>query len=96
MPVFTNSIDARQIVEQHIDLAGQQIGIDAGRAAIGHMHDVELGHELEQLARHVHRGAVAGRREGELAGIGLGVGDELGNGLHRQRRRHHHDVGELA
>jgi hypothetical protein len=30
----------------------------------------------------------------ELARVGLGVGDELGRRPHRQRRRHHHDVGE--
>ncbi len=38
----------------------------------------------EQLARHVLRRADAGRAVGELAGIGLGVGDQVGDRLHRQ------------
>src|SRR5215831_8295639 len=33
------------------------------------------------------------RRHGELAGIGLGVSDELGKRLGRNRRVHQHDVG---
>ena len=37
------------------------------------------------------RAAVAARGHVDLAGIGLGVGDELGNGFGRQRRRHHHE-----
>jgi hypothetical protein len=49
----------------------------------------------EQLARHVLRRAHARRAVGQLAGIGLGVGDEVGDRLHRQvvvdeeDRRHH-------
>ena len=36
---------------------------------------------------------IAGRRHVDLARIGLGVGDELGNRLGRNRWIHHHDVG---
>jgi hypothetical protein len=59
------------------------------------MHHVELGHHLEQLARHMHRGSVAGRRQGDLARVRIGIGDEIGHRLHRQIRRHHHNIGEL-
>ena len=38
-------------------------------------------------------GADAGRRHVDLARIGLGIGDELGNGLGRNRWIHHHDIG---
>ena len=34
--------------------------------------------EAEQFARQMMRGARTGRREIELAGIGFGVGDQLG------------------
>ncbi len=58
------------------------------------MLHVDAGQHLEQFARHVDRRSVAGRRHVELAGIGLGVGDQFGNRLDRQRRMHHHDVGK--
>jgi hypothetical protein len=45
------------------------------------VHHVDAGHQLELLARHVNARADAGRGEVELAGIGLGVGDELRNRL---------------
>ena len=41
----------------------------------------------------MRRRAGAGRAEGQLAGIGLGVGDQLGGVAHRHRRIDHHDVG---
>src|SRR5262245_26545946 len=41
----------------------------------------------------MERGAIARRRHVELAGIGLGVGDELGNRLGWNRWVHDHDVG---
>ena len=59
------------------------------------MRHVALGHRLEQFGRHVHRGAVARRGIGYLAGVGLAVVDELLNGLHRHVVRHHQHVGEL-
>ena len=50
---------------------------------IRHVRHLHAGHHLEQLAGQMDRGAVAGRRHVDLAGIGLGVGDELGDGLRR-------------
>ena len=43
---------------------------------------------LKKLARHVLPAAGAGMREGELAGIRLGVGDKLLHRLHRHRGVH--------
>jgi len=53
--------------------------------------DVDAGHEFEQFRRDMGSGAVARRGEVELARIGLGIGDELGDGFDRQRRIHLHD-----
>jgi hypothetical protein len=47
--------------EQQLHLAAQQVGHRRGAAAVGHVHVVDLRHVLEQLGRHVHRRAVAGR-----------------------------------
>ena len=82
------------IVEHDLHLAGKHIGERRRAAPVGHVLHVDAGQHLEQFARHVDRGSVAGRRHVELAGIGLGVGDQLGNGLDRQRGMHQHDVGE--
>ena len=59
-------------------MAADQIG-DAGTGAlVGNVHEVvEAGELLEQLAGEVAHGAGSGGAVGELAGIGLGVGDEL-------------------
>ena len=57
------------------------------------MHHLDPGHHLEQLAREMGRSSDPGRCRGELAGIGLGISDELGNRLGRDRWVHHHDVG---
>ena len=82
------------VVEHDLHLAGKHIGKRRRAAAIGHMHHVDAGEHLEEFTGHVDRGPVAGRCHVELAGIGLGIGDQLGDGLDRQRGMHHHDVGE--
>jgi hypothetical protein len=56
------------------------------------MDDVEAGPQLEELADHMRRRADPRCRIGELAGIGLAIGDELADRLHRQRRVDDHDV----
>src|SRR5262245_4082868 len=55
------------------------------------MDHIDAGHHLEQLARHMRGGPVAGRCHAELARISLGVGDELRNRLGRNRWVHDHD-----
>ncbi len=54
------------------------------------MNHVDTGHDLKQLAGDMLRGSVAGRRHVDLARIGLGVGNELGNGLGWNRWIHQH------
>jgi hypothetical protein len=60
------------------------------------MDHVDAGHQLEQFAGYVAGGTDAGRRHVDLAGIGLRIGDEVGNGLGRNRWVHHHDAGLAA
>ena len=67
--------------------------VSAGLPAIWHVDHVDAGHHLEQFAGDMGRRSVAGRRHVDLARIGLGIGDELGNGLGRNRWIDHHDIG---
>ena len=76
----------RHAVDQHLDPAGQEIGHDAGIAAIRHVHDVDAGGRLEQLAGEVNGRSRAGRPVAELSRIGLRQRDELLEVLRRQRR----------
>src|SRR5262245_27789313 len=57
------------------------------------MNYVDAGHHLEQLARQMGGSSDTTRRHGELAGIGLGIGDELGNRFGRNRWIYYHDEG---
>jgi hypothetical protein len=89
------SIDSHG-VEHHLYLSAHEIGHRRRSTAIRHMDHVDPGHHLEQLARDMAGGAVAARAHVDLAGIGLGVVDELGGrsgrnrwmDLHEQRRAH--------
>src|SRR6516225_6603047 len=56
------------------------------------MHQIGAGHRLEQLAGNMRRAAAPGRRHINFAWIGLGISDELGKRLRRNRRIHHHDI----
>ncbi len=57
------------------------------------MNDVDCGPLLEHFADHVRRRAVARRSEVDLAGVGLGVGNELGDRVHRQLRIGDQEIG---
>src|SRR5262249_38090509 len=65
-------------------------------AAIRHVHEVDAGHHLKQLAEYMASTPNAGRRHIDLARIGFRVGDELGNCFGRNRRMYHHDEGVAA
>ena len=56
------------------------------------MHPLDAGHRPEELAREVDRGAEAGGGHVDLARIGLGVVDELLDGLRRHVRVDLHHV----
>jgi hypothetical protein len=64
---------ARTGGERHLHLSAEQVTQCKGDAAIRHMHHVDSGHHLEQLARNVVANAGAGRRHVEFTGIGLGI-----------------------
>ena len=65
-------------------LTRQQVADRRRLAAVGHVHHAGAGHRLEQLAGKMSGAAVARRCHVDLAGIGLGVGDELDDGLRRK------------
>ena len=58
-----------QAVEHQVDLAGDQVLQRRPRAAVRDVGDEGLRLQLEQLAREVVRGAIAGRGVVELAGV---------------------------
>src|SRR5580693_5228185 len=58
------------------------------------MNHIDAGHHLKELAGHMWRCAVAGRRKVDLAGIDPGIGDKLEDGLRRNGRVYQHDVGD--
>ena len=87
-----------------VDLPGDGVGRRLRAAAIGHVHDVGAGRELEHLDRDVQRPADAAAAVAQLARVGLGVPDQLGQRLrrhvridreHRPRRHHQRDRREV-
>src|SRR5215467_5082983 len=74
-------------------LAAEQVIQCKGDAAIGHVDHIDAGHDFEQLADQMVAAANTGRAKTNSAGIGLGVSDELGNRLGRNRWMYHYDVG---
>ena len=63
-------------------------------AAIRNVDHVDAGHHLEQFARQMACRSVAARRHVDLARVGLGISDELGNGLRRERWVYRHNEGD--
>src|SRR5262249_16057433 len=57
---------------------------------------IDASHHLEQLAEPVWGAAVAGRAHVDLGRMCLGIGDELRNGLGRERGIDHHEKGDNA
>src|SRR5215813_272764 len=56
------------------------------------MQHVDAGHRLKQLALQMGGGSDTTRRHGELAGIALGIGNELGDRPRWNREVRYHDV----
>jgi len=91
--VFFDVLDRRgRGAEVDLHHPGEQIDKRGACAAIRHVHEVDAGHHLEQLAGHVGRRPTAGRCHVDLARICLGIGDELWNRFGRNRRMYRHDV----
>ena len=91
LPALMYSSDAGKVPNIDLHLSAEQIGQRRRVATIGHMNHVDAGHHLEQLVCHMGGRADAGRRHGDFARIGLGMGDELGNRLGRNRGMDLHD-----
>ncbi len=85
------SLDVLQRIRHGVDPglhpAGEHVGDQRHAAAIRHVHDVGAGRELEQFDRQMADGAGAERAHVDLAGIGLGVGDQFRHRLRRECRR---------
>ena len=77
-------------------LPAEQVAHRGRGAAIGHMHDVDAGPDLQQFPGQVRGRAAAGRRIVELAGACLREGDELLQRTHRQGRMRDQDVRHAA
>ena len=64
------------IEEHHLHLLAEHVVHRRRRAAIGHVHDVDLGVDLEQFAGEMRHAAGAGRGEIEFAGLRLRERDQ--------------------
>ena len=76
-----------------MDLPAEQISESRWRPAIRHVNHVHAAHQLEELAGHMGRRPDASRGHVELARVGLGIVDELRNGIGRERCIDFHHVG---
>ena len=81
----------RHDAEHNLELPADQIGKRERLAAVRDVDHVDAGHHLEQLAGDMERTPGAARRHVDLARIGLGIGDKLGNRVHRNRWIDFHD-----
>ena len=57
---------AREDRESHLHLLAEQVVHGGRRAAIGHVHDIDLGGELEQFARELRQAAWSRRGKVDL------------------------------
>ena len=76
----------RRAGKHDVDVARDHVGHGRGGAAIFHLIDVSLGHELEQLHAEMLLGAEPDRRIVELSGVRLGVSDQLAHIICRHLR----------
>ena len=75
----------RDRLERHVHLAGQYIGNRGCGALVGDVDDINAGARFEHLASEMRQGAGRGT-EVQLVRVGLGVGDEFGDGAGRKMR----------
>ena len=79
----------RQVEERHLYLLAEQVVHGGRRAAIGHVHDVDAGGQLEQFAGQMRQAAGAGGGEIEFSGLRLCERDQLGHVPRRHVARDH-------
>ena len=82
--------DGAEVAEHRIDMPAGEIVHRRRRALVGHVRDLDAGTALEQLEREMGGRAVALRGVAQL--VGLGVRDQLGDGLGRRVVLHRQDV----
>ena len=83
----------REPAEIDVDQARHQVGHGRSAALVGHVHDVDLAHRLEELERQMRGAAGAGRGAVELARPVAGQGQKLGHVLGRQVGPHDQQHG---
>ena len=83
LPLRTCGRRRHHYVKPDLNLTANQIRRHRCAAAIWDVYHVDAGHELEQFAGQMRRRACAERRHSDLAGIGLGVRNQLGHRLRR-------------
>lgn len=76
------------------DTAAEHVLQRRGAALVGHVHGVDPGDVVQQFAGQVRGGAGAGGGEVQLAGLALGLGDELAERFHAGAGGHHEHVRE--
>src|SRR5262245_12410215 len=79
--------------EHDLHLSTEQIIERRPATTIGYMGHVDAVHRLERLTRQMGGSADPGGRQANLARVGLGIGDELGNSFGRNRWMYRYDVG---
>ena len=77
-----------QALEHDVHMPGHQIGDGLRATLVGHMHDIGPGHHLEQFATDLTRRAIARGGVHQLAGIFLGVVNQLQHIAYWQCGRH--------
>ena len=75
--------------EGHFDLTADDVVQRRAAAFIRHVHDVDTGHDFQQLARQVHGAASAGRGKVDLPRPGFRQRHQLLDAFYRQRWVHH-------
>ena len=93
-------VDVRHVggdgIEHRGDGAGQHVLQRRRRAAIGHVLQLDAGLARQELAHQMGVRADARAAEGDLVGLGLGVGDVVAKRLVGRVGRHDQDVGRMA
>ena len=80
------------VVEDEIDLAGDDLRERLLHRFVWHMDNARAGHLLEELAAQMQRRPIARRSECELVGIRSRVVDEVSHGLDGQRVAHSEQI----
>src|SRR5262245_29447693 len=84
-------VESDQSLRSGLVLSTEQIIEPRPATTVGHVDQIDAGHHLEQLAGNMASTPNAARRHIDLARIGLGVRDELGNRLGWNRWMDRHD-----